>query len=238
MSGRKPFRELAARVSATPEGRARVDEYRRLIDAIVTLYRLREQRGLTQVTVANALDVTQGNVSRVESATDLYVSTLARYVEALGGQLELNAVFPDQVVSLQLSEGRPSALRDRPTSLAGYVEILQAHLRDWATRRYRRELPEWTRVLLIEDVDGQRADRWAELSEFEPRFREILTLTSRDWINLHAESIEDRTLKLVLEYLTEPQPRAKRRRVTADVSVNISGPEERWWDSLPTAAAV
>ena len=99
-------------------------------------------------------------------------------------------------------------------------------------------MPDWTRVLLIEDVDGRRADRWAELSEFEPRFREILTLTSRDWINLHAESIEDRTLKLVLEYLTEPQPRAKRRRVMADVSVNISGPEERWWDSLPTAAAV
>ena len=60
------------------------------------------------MTVPNALDVTQGNVSRVESATDLYVSTLARYVEALGGQLELNAVFPDQVVSLHLSEGRPS----------------------------------------------------------------------------------------------------------------------------------
>jgi len=109
MSGRKPFRDLAAQVTATPEGRERVDEYRRLMDAIVTLYRLREQRGLTEVDVAKALDVTQGNVSRVENAADLYLSTLARYVEALGGKLELNAVFPDQVVALDLPRGGRAA---------------------------------------------------------------------------------------------------------------------------------
>ena len=102
MSGRKPFRELADKVTATAEGRARVDEYRQLMDAIVTLFRVREERGLTQVDVAKALDVTQGNVSRIENADDLYISTLARYVEALGGRLELNAVFPDQVVSLDI----------------------------------------------------------------------------------------------------------------------------------------
>lgn len=55
MSGRKPFQDLAEKVTGTPEGRARVDEYRRLMDAIVSLYRLREQRGLTQVDVARAL---------------------------------------------------------------------------------------------------------------------------------------------------------------------------------------
>ncbi len=104
MSGRRPFRELAAAVTATPEDRQRVDEYRRLMDAVLTLYRLREERGLTQVAIAEVLDVTQGNVSRVEHAADLYVSTLARYVEALGGKLELTAVFPDQVVSLTLPD--------------------------------------------------------------------------------------------------------------------------------------
>jgi len=109
MSGRKPFRRLAEQVTASPEGRARVDEYRRLMDAIVTLHRLREQRGLTQVEVAQALDVTQGNVSRLENAGDLYISTLARYVEALGGKLELNAVFPDQVVALELPKGGRAA---------------------------------------------------------------------------------------------------------------------------------
>ena len=82
---------------------------RRLMDAMVSLYRLREQRGLTQVDLAKQLDVTQGNVSRVENASDLYVSTLARYVTALGGRLELNAVFPDQVVSVALPSDRESA---------------------------------------------------------------------------------------------------------------------------------
>ena len=105
MSGRKPFRELAERVTGTPKGRARVDEYRGLMDAVLSLYRLREQRGLTQVDVAKALEVTQGNVSRVENAADLYVSTLARYVQALGGRLELTAVFPDQVVPVELPGG-------------------------------------------------------------------------------------------------------------------------------------
>jgi transcriptional regulator with XRE-family HTH domain len=55
------------------------------MDAIASLCRLREQRGLTQVDAAKALAVTQGSESRVENAADLYVSTLARYVEALGG---------------------------------------------------------------------------------------------------------------------------------------------------------
>lgn len=109
MSGRKPFRSLAEKVTSTPEGRARVDAYRRLMDAVVSLYRLREERGLTQIDVAKALDVTQGNVSRVENASDLYISTLARYVEALGGHLELTAVFPDQVVSLNLPGGGRAA---------------------------------------------------------------------------------------------------------------------------------
>ena len=102
MSGHRPFRGLRDRVVATDESRARVDGYRRLMDAIVTLQKAREERGLTQSDVAHALDVMQGNVSRVENSSDLYVSTLARYVEALGGRLELNAVFHDQVVRLQL----------------------------------------------------------------------------------------------------------------------------------------
>jgi len=109
MSGHKPFRSLAEQVVSTPEGRARVEAYRRLMEAVVSLYQLREQRGLTQVDVAEALEVTQSNVSRVENASDLYISTLARYVKALGGHLELNAVFPDQVVSLELPGGDRAA---------------------------------------------------------------------------------------------------------------------------------
>jgi predicted XRE-type DNA-binding protein len=109
MSGHRPFRTLAEQVVATPEGRERVETYRRLMDAVITLHRLREERGLTQVQVAEVLDVTQGNVSRLERSGDLYVSTLSRYVAALGGHLELTAVFPDQVVPLDLPSGGRAA---------------------------------------------------------------------------------------------------------------------------------
>lgn len=66
----------------------------------VALADLRERRGFTQADIARALQVTQGNVSQVEHKEDLYLSTLVRYVQALGGRLELNAVFPDGVVHL------------------------------------------------------------------------------------------------------------------------------------------
>ena len=61
---------------------------------------LREERELRQTDVAEKLGVSQANVSRVEGQDDVYLSTLRRYVEALGGALEINAVFPDQRITL------------------------------------------------------------------------------------------------------------------------------------------
>ena len=49
---------------------------------------------MTQAKLAAALGVNQGEVSKIEHRTDIYLSTLAGYVEALGGKLEIRAVFP------------------------------------------------------------------------------------------------------------------------------------------------
>src|SRR5262249_1328087 len=54
---------------------------------------LRKARELTQVQLAKWLDVSQAQVSRLENQTDLYLSTLASYVEAMGGGLEVSARF-------------------------------------------------------------------------------------------------------------------------------------------------
>jgi transcriptional regulator with XRE-family HTH domain len=62
--------------------------------------RVREKRGASQAEVASALEVTQANVSRIEHEEDVYLSTLRGYIEALGGKLELSAVFPDGAVPL------------------------------------------------------------------------------------------------------------------------------------------
>jgi transcriptional regulator with XRE-family HTH domain len=56
---------------------------------------LRQARRMTQMALAKQLNMVQPSVSRLERQADLYVSTLRRYIEALGGRLEIHAVFPD-----------------------------------------------------------------------------------------------------------------------------------------------
>jgi DNA-binding XRE family transcriptional regulator len=59
------------------------------------LRELRLARGMTQAEVAGALGIAQSNIAAVEGRTDIALSTLRAYVEALGGRLELAAVFPE-----------------------------------------------------------------------------------------------------------------------------------------------
>lgn len=67
-----------------------------LIAEEMTRQELRLARKRTQVQVAKALGITQDSVSRLEQRSDLLLSTLRSYVEALGGSLSLIAEFPDQ----------------------------------------------------------------------------------------------------------------------------------------------
>ena len=60
-----------------------------------TLQTLRKARDLTQVDVARILGMTQDNVSRLEKRPDVLVSTLRKYIESLGGELDLVVRFPD-----------------------------------------------------------------------------------------------------------------------------------------------
>ena len=59
---------------------------------------------MTQAKLAEASGVNQGEVSKIEHRTDLYLSTLAEYVKALGGRLEIRAVFTDREVRITQSE--------------------------------------------------------------------------------------------------------------------------------------
>jgi DNA-binding XRE family transcriptional regulator len=68
---------------------------------------LRRARQMTQVSLAESLGVNQGEVSKIEHRTDLYLSTLSEYVEALGGRLEIRAVFPDREVRITQFETMP-----------------------------------------------------------------------------------------------------------------------------------
>ena len=62
----------------------------------MTRQELRHARKLTQVSVAKSLGITQDAVSRLEKRSDILLSTLSGYVEAMGGKLSLVAKFPDR----------------------------------------------------------------------------------------------------------------------------------------------
>ena len=67
-----------------------------LIAEEMTLRDLRRARNQTQARVAERLGINQENVSRLEQRSDLLISTLSGYVEAMGGKLNLVAEFPDR----------------------------------------------------------------------------------------------------------------------------------------------
>lgn len=65
------------------------------------LYELRQARHLSQRELADVLRVQQGSISKMERRTDMYLSTLRRFVEAMGGVLEITARFPDGTIRIE-----------------------------------------------------------------------------------------------------------------------------------------
>lgn len=90
------------RSEMSQESRARMDAQLKETLAAMPLDKMRKARSLTQTAVAERLHVDQGSVSKLEGRTDMYLSTLREYVEALGGTLELRADFPDGSINIDL----------------------------------------------------------------------------------------------------------------------------------------
>ncbi|SRR5712692_8645919 len=112
MSGHRKWSTLRDELRADPAKNERYEPMRRATADAVRLGKLREARRKTQVQLAQAIGTTQANVSRLENRDDLYLSTLSEYVEALGGHLELRAVFPDDVVLIDVAAVKePAAAR-------------------------------------------------------------------------------------------------------------------------------
>ena len=102
----KKFSELEARM--TPESRARARARTQEMLESLPLDELRAAREMTQEHLAKVLHVQQSAISKLERRADMYVSTLQDFVKAMGGQLEIRAVFPDGVVRLE-GVGQPRA---------------------------------------------------------------------------------------------------------------------------------
>ena len=89
----KKFSELRAKLS--PESRARATATARALLAEMPLDELRQARGLSQKMLAELLHVQQPAIAKLEKRTDIYISTLRSHIEAMGGQLDVIARFPD-----------------------------------------------------------------------------------------------------------------------------------------------
>ncbi|MGC4087896.1 MAG: helix-turn-helix transcriptional regulator [Polyangiaceae bacterium] len=84
----------------SPEAEARVRARVAAEFSQLTLKALREELEFTQVELGRSLEMSQPELSRLESRDDHLTSTLRRYVEALGGELEVCAVFGGRRVKL------------------------------------------------------------------------------------------------------------------------------------------
>lgn len=65
------------------------------------LQELRLARGLSQQTLAKILHIQQPAVAKMEKRTDMYLSTLRNHIQAMGGELDIIARFPDGDVRIQ-----------------------------------------------------------------------------------------------------------------------------------------
>jgi DNA-binding XRE family transcriptional regulator len=94
-----PWKEVRGR-AVKPEDEPHIEREREVIEAELRLAALRKHRKASQAVVAKKLKVSQSNVSQLERGADPRLSTVAGYVDALGGRLEVLAVFDDETVPI------------------------------------------------------------------------------------------------------------------------------------------
>ena len=99
MSGHHPFGAL--RKHMTPARHARNAEATRRTLAGMALHKLRQARERSQQELSRALKVGRPAVTKLERRADMYVSTLRRFIEAMGGELEIVARFADHAVKIK-----------------------------------------------------------------------------------------------------------------------------------------
>jgi len=98
----RKFHEL--RQAMSPDAQARAHGKAIALKAQLPLAELRQARHYSQEQLAAEMSVQQPAVAKLEKKTDMYISTLRRFIEAMGGQLEIRAHFPDGDVTINQFE--------------------------------------------------------------------------------------------------------------------------------------
>lgn len=80
-----------------PKRRAELDRrYKKLVEEVESLRELRKLSAKSQAKIAKTLKISQPAVCKIEKQTDMYLSTLRDYVEAIGGELDVIVRLPDR----------------------------------------------------------------------------------------------------------------------------------------------
>ena len=84
-----------------PEQRARIEKKASKLLEEMSLNDIRLSRNCSQTELADLLEIRQASVSKLEHRSDIHVSSLRKYIEALGGKLVIQAEFPEGAVRIR-----------------------------------------------------------------------------------------------------------------------------------------
>lgn len=108
MTGRTSFSTLRNRMS--PEAQARARAKSEALETEMALAGVRRAMQLSQEELAAILQINQASVAKMEKRTDMYVGTVRRFIQAMGGELEIIARFPDREIKIdQFAEKKTPA---------------------------------------------------------------------------------------------------------------------------------
>ena len=94
----KSFDKLRKKMSPKAQMAAKQNALKMIAE--MPLQELRQAKKFSQEALADKLITKQANVSRIERRTDMYISTLRSYIEAMGGKLEIIAKFPEGAIRI------------------------------------------------------------------------------------------------------------------------------------------
>lgn len=98
MTGCTSFSTLRKRM--TPEAQARASAKSEALESEMALSDVRRAMQLSQEELAAILQINQASVAKMEKRTDMYVGTVRRFIQAMGGELEIIARFPDREIRI------------------------------------------------------------------------------------------------------------------------------------------
>ena len=84
----------------SPAAQQQANKKAKVMLSKMPFHELRQARGLSQKMLAEVLNVQQPSIAKMEKPTDTYLSTLRSHIEAMGGELDIIARFPDGTVNI------------------------------------------------------------------------------------------------------------------------------------------